>query len=124
MLGEDKSQIAVLRDLLQKGRDNTDALLKIFQELGEQAVLQKVYALEIKKMDAALTATAEQAKFAYRDNCLEITPLYTSTPAQEPTAEMIEAGAEVVERDHYRDTPWAETAVNVYKAMIAAKESK
>ena len=56
------SQIAVLRDLLQKGRDNTDALLKIFQELGEQAVLQKVYALEIKKMDAALTATAEAAE--------------------------------------------------------------
>lgn len=43
-----------LRALVQKGKDNTEALLAIFKEDGSQPLLETIYALEIQEMDAAL----------------------------------------------------------------------
>jgi hypothetical protein len=66
---------------------------------------------------------ADQVATAYRDNCLEITPLFASPllqpdSAREPTEDMIEAGINNAGGDgSIRD--WC---INVYKAMISAQE--
>jgi hypothetical protein len=73
---------------------------------------------------------ADQVATAYRDNCLEITPLFASPPAQpdsvtvprEPTSEMIAAGADEIQNAYASDMGLSASARYCWEAMISAQE--